>query len=90
MLCLTNKNIHTKGVMMFWLLHLIALVLFLPALFVTIPLHIIVNQQRKKSDEVSKIAAQLRETNEASKLATQLRLQWLANETKGRVNSEEQ
>ena len=28
---------------MFWLLHIVALIFFLPALFLTIPLHIIAN-----------------------------------------------
>ena len=38
---------------MFWLLHLAAVVFFLPALFVTIPLHIItaVLQRKNRSDE---------------------------------------
>ncbi len=32
---------------MFWILHLVALLVFAPALFVTIPLHIIANNQLK-------------------------------------------
>lgn len=33
---------------MFWLLHIMALLFFLPALFVTIPLHIIAGMVAKK------------------------------------------
>jgi hypothetical protein len=31
---------------MMWILHIVALVFFAPALFVTIPLHIIINNQK--------------------------------------------
>jgi len=33
---------------MFWILHLCALFFFLPALFLTIPLHIIVSNQKRR------------------------------------------
>lgn len=37
---------------MMWFLHVVALLFFMPALFVTIPLHIIINQKKGKIDEV--------------------------------------
>ena len=73
---------------MFWLIHLIVLFTFPFALILTIPLHIIINQNNKKSDDISKIATQLKESQDVSKLATQLELQRLANEPKEKHYSE--
>ncbi|MFT4804893.1 MAG: chromosome segregation ATPase [Psychroserpens sp.] len=67
---------------MFWILHIIAAIIFFPALVVTIALHLIYNTQREKSDEVSKLSAQLEKSNEMSQLATQLDIQWHANKPK--------
>jgi len=33
---------------MFWILHLCAVLFFFPALFLTIPLHIIANNQKRR------------------------------------------
>jgi hypothetical protein len=55
---------------MFWifgLLHLIALVLFWPALFVTIPLHIFFSSQDEKSDEMSKLVKKIVARENSSK-----------------------
>jgi hypothetical protein len=35
---------------MFWIIHLIALLFFFPALLVTIPLHLIYNAMKKKNE----------------------------------------
>ena len=67
---------------MFWVLHIVALIFFFPALFLTIIGHIIYSQQRKKSDEISQVTAQIEKSREESRLATQLELQWNANRPK--------
>ena len=33
---------------MMWVLHIVAIIFFIPALFLTIPLHIIINNQKPK------------------------------------------
>jgi hypothetical protein len=42
-LCSTS---HPKGFPMFWLLHIAAFIFFMPALFVTIPLHLIYGKRK--------------------------------------------
>lgn len=37
---------------MMWILHIVALIFFLPALFVTIPLHLIMNNQNKNNEKI--------------------------------------
>ena len=52
---------------MMWVLHIIAIIFFIPALFLTIPLHIIISMIKPKEEKETndKITKSQRNVNEA-------------------------